>query len=231
MVVTTTLGASSPAALAALDDCKVGLRVLNPGGATYHPKVFLGRKGNALRAVVGSANLTSGLVANVEAGVALGGTRRDAALGQLWSWAEAVWTDPRARAWQRGAEDVEDEAIEPELLARLAAAARENPTVYTLGPKAKPNFVREVSASGLWVETDRSRARRATEGSAAAQLVSPRMLNLAWDALRSRGRLTNRELLEEPRVHRSSFVCGILARLSGVERESGRQIVLRYRGN
>jgi hypothetical protein len=56
------------------------------------------------------------------------------------------------------------------------------------------------------------------------------MLNLAWDALRARGRLTNRELLDELRVHRSSFVCGILARLPGVEREDGREIALRYAG-
>ena len=100
VVVMTTLGASSAVALDALHDCKVGLRVLNPGGATYHPKVFLGRAGKVVRAVVGSCNLTSGLVANVEAGIALEGTPRDEPLADLWSWAESVWSDPRASTWE-----------------------------------------------------------------------------------------------------------------------------------
>jgi hypothetical protein len=54
------------------------------------------------------------------------------------------------------------------------------------------------------------------------------MLNLAWDALRAKMRLSNRELLEEMRVHRSSFVCALLARLPGVTLESTSPIVLRY---
>ena len=100
MVVTTTLGMSSAAALSAVQGCRTELRVLNPGGATYHPKVFLGRAGRSMRAVVGSANLTSGLVANVEAGIALDGTTHDATLNDLWSWAEGVWRDPRAEGWR-----------------------------------------------------------------------------------------------------------------------------------
>lgn len=52
------------------------------------------------------------------------------------------------------------------------------------------------------------------------------MLNLAWDALRANGRLSNTELLEM-RVHRSSFVCALLARLPGVT-PGKRPVVLRY---
>ena len=37
-----------------------------------------------------------------------------------------------------------------------------------------------------------------------------------------------REMLEELRIHRSSFVCAVLARLPGVTVEPGRAIVLRY---
>lgn len=223
VVVTTTLGTSSPAALSAIRGCGVELRVLNPGGATYHPKVFLARTGNRVRAVVGSANLTSGLVANVEAAMALHGTKGDAALATLWSWAESVWGDPRTKTWDPGPAPVTDEAIEPELLALLAEVARANPVVYTLGPSPRPNRVADVGASGIWVETERSRER--AEG---AQVITPRMLNLAWDALRSRGRLTNRELLDELRVHRSSFVCAILARLPGVTSSGGRSITVTY---
>ena len=62
-------------------------------------------------------------------------------------------------------------------------------------------------------------------------LRTPRgpLLNLAWDVLRARGELSNRVLLDELRVHRSSFVCALLARLPGVELASSRPIVLRYR--
>lgn len=223
VVVTTSLGHSLPAALAAISDCGAELRVLNPGGATYHPKVFLARRGGTVRAVVGSANLTSGMVANVEAGMSLAGADTEPPLARLWGWAESVWDDPRSEAWEPGPTPVSDEAIEPELFALLAAAARANPVVYTLGPSPRPNWVREVTESGLWVETDRSRAR--AEG---PQVVPPRMLNLAWDVLRSRGRLTNRELLDELRVHRSSFVCALLARLPGVASVAGRGITLTH---
>jgi len=54
VVVTTTLGTSSAAALSAMGDCHAEVRVLNPGGATYHPKVFLERSGDAVKAVIGS---------------------------------------------------------------------------------------------------------------------------------------------------------------------------------
>jgi len=230
VVVTTTLGASSPSALGALREGGAQLRVLNPGGATYHPKVFVGRTGDGVQAVIGSANLTSGLVANVEAGTLLGGSMQDAAIAELWSWAESVWGDSRAQDWVPTPDSATDEAIDPELLAQLVALAQANPTVYTLGPAPKPNLVREVTASGLWVETEHSRLKQQERGDASARLVPPRMLNLAWDALRARGRLTNRELLDELRVHRSSFVCAILARLPGVESEGGREIALRYTG-
>lgn len=115
------------------------------------------------------------------------------------------------------------EPIEPDLLALIAAVAKDNPRVYTLGPSPKENVVADVTASGVWVETDRSRSNQS-----GAQIVPPRMLNLAWDTLRTRGTLSNREMLEELRIHRSSFVAAVLARLPGVTTEPGRAIVLRY---
>lgn len=229
VVVTTTLGTSSEAALTTIMQCRAQVKVLNPGGATYHPKVYLGRKGTNLRAVIGSANLTSGLVANVEAGTALEGTMDGGMLADLWSWAESIWADPRGKQWLARPGQAADEQIEPELLSLLADATRSDPVVYTLGRTAKPNFVRDVTAGGLWVETQRSRVLQSTEGRAASQHVPARMLNLAWDTLRARGRLSNRELLDELRVHRSSFVCAILARLPGVQRVPGDEIVLAYK--
>lgn len=167
-------------------------------------------------------NLTSGLVANIEVATVMRGSSDDRPLADLWAWAESTWSHARG-AWTGIIDPRLDEPIEPELLAMLAAVARENPRVYTLGPSAAENIVSDVTASGLWVETARSRER-----SMGAQLVPPRMLNLAWDTLRARGRLSNREMLEELRMHRSSFVCAVLARLPGVTVDSGRTIVLRY---
>jgi hypothetical protein len=223
VVVTTTLGSTSDAALSAMQQCGAAIRVLNPGGSTYHPKVYLGRRGTTLSAVVGSANLTSGLVANVETATTLRGSVHDGALADLWSWAEGIWQDPRNIAWQPGADAAVEETIDSELLTLITAQVRREPTLYTLG-SPKPNFVRDATPTGLWVETDRSRAEKR-----GAQLVPPRMLNLAWDVLKARGELSNRALLDELRVHRSSFVCALLARLPGVEVVSSRPIVLRYR--
>jgi hypothetical protein len=55
------------------------------------------------------------------------------------------------------------------------------------------------------------------------------MFNLAWDRLRTHGRLTNVELLDDLRVHRSSAVCAILARLPPVNSVAGRGITLEWR--
>jgi len=224
VVVTTTLGSTSEAALAAMCECRADVRVLNPGGGTYHPKVFLGRRRDSLTAVVGSANLTSGLVTNVETAARLQGKRGEDALDGLWSWAEGIWSDPRAVPWRPSAEPSGDELIEPELLALINAQVRREPTLYTLG-SPKPNVVRDALPSGLWVETERTR-----ETKSGAQMVPPRMLNLAWDVLRARGELSNRDLLQTLRIHRSSFVCALLARLPGVEVVSSRPILLRYTG-
>jgi hypothetical protein len=222
-VMVTTFGSTAPVALSALREAGADVRVLNPVGGTYHPKVYLGRKDKSLHAVVGSVNLTSGLVANIEVATVMRGSDEDQPLAELWAWAESTWAHPRGEAWSGVVDPALDEPIEPDLLAMLAQVARENPRVYTLGPSPAENRVSDVTASGVWVETARSRTREA-----GAQLVPPRMLNLAWDTLRTRGRLSNREMLDELRIHRSSFVCAVLARLPGVTVEPGRSIVLRY---
>jgi hypothetical protein len=71
LLVTTTFGTSTAAALSVAYDAGVDVRVLNPRGVTYHPKVYVGRRDDRVSVVVGSANLTSGLVKNVEAAVLL----------------------------------------------------------------------------------------------------------------------------------------------------------------
>lgn len=55
------------------------------------------------------------------------------------------------------------------------------------------------------------------------------MIQIAWEWLASHGSLTNRFLLSTDglNVKRSSFVCGLLARLPGVELASTHPIELR----
>ncbi|MGB8021649.1 MAG: HNH endonuclease [Candidatus Nanopelagicales bacterium] len=57
----------------------VRVRVLNPGGGTYHPKMYLSRRRHAVTGLVGSANLTSGLLGNIETGVGCGKGHRSVA--------------------------------------------------------------------------------------------------------------------------------------------------------
>ncbi|RLB49339.1 MAG: hypothetical protein DRJ42_21215 [Deltaproteobacteria bacterium] len=224
LLVTTAFGQSHEEALAAASNAGAEVRVLNPGTGTYHPKLYLSSRGSAASGVIGSANLTSGLVVNVEVGTHLEGERTDPALADAWSWAETMWEDPRAKAWEAEADVPGKESFDAELLRLLQAAVAEDPVFYTLGKKA-PNRVSEVTAGGLYVETARSTAKHGH-----GELVPPWMVNLAWEVLRSQGELTNKELLEELRVHRSSAVMAILSRLPNVEALPGRRVGVRWVG-
>ena len=102
--------------------------------------------------------------------------------------------------------------LDPLLHRQIEAAAAANPVVVTLGD-GRPNWVREVTPDGVWVETQRSRA-----AGRPPQLVEAWMIQVAWDYLQAHGALTNRYLLSTDglNVKRSSFVCALLARLPGV---------------
>lgn len=226
LVVTTTFDSTTQAALGLAHALGVRVRVLNPGsGSTYHPKIYLGNRGGRSQAVIGSANLTGGLATNVEAAVWLSGRRSERPIARAWDLGESLWSDPRGESWQPGGVAEEDEEFEPELLALVSAAAREDPVFRTLGPKPRENLVAEVTPSEVLVETARSRER--TGGAAS---IPAWMFNLAWDELRSRGQLSNRTLLHDLRVHRSSAVCAILARVPGVAVSPGRAIALLWKG-
>jgi hypothetical protein len=81
----------------------------------------------------------------------------------------------------------------------------------------------ELTPVEAHVETERSTSR--TGG---AEPIPAWMFNLAWDRLRTFGQLTNRQLLDDLRVHRSSAVCAMLARVPGLQRMPGREIALRW---
>jgi hypothetical protein len=224
LLVTTTFQTTSTSALAMARGLGLEVRVLNPGsGRTFHPKLYLGAAGLGARAVIGSANLTGGLFANLEAAVSLDGGRKDEPIAGAWTWAEALWTDPRAEPWAPTAAEPIEEAFEPALYPLLRAEVRRDPVFITLGLK-KENRVVELSPVEMRVETEHSR-----QEAGGAEAIPAWMFNLAWDRLRTHGTLSNKELLNDLRVHRSSAVCAILARLPRVERATGKEIVLRWR--
>jgi hypothetical protein len=99
--------------------------------------------------------------------------------------------------------------------------AARDPVFETLGPDRKRNLAVEFTPDGVYVETARSR-----EKGTGPQLVPSWMIALAWDYLRAHGTLTNQYLLGELKVHRSAFVCALLARLPGVRRRPGPGITL-----
>ena len=172
--------------------------------------------------MVGSANLTGGLATNLEAAIALEGRRADEPLRHVWEWAERLWADSRGYSWQPGAvAESSAEEFEPALFALLASAVRTDPVFRTLGKSPRVNRVTELTRLEVHVATARSLARA---GGAAP--IPAWMFNLAWERLRTHGSLANRDLLYNMRVHRSSAVCAMLARLPGVSVADGPHITL-----
>ena len=224
LLVTTTFQTTSASALSMASALGLEVRILNPGaGRTFHPKLYLGCSRAGASAVIGSANLTGGLATNFEAAVALRGSREDVPLARAWEWAEVLWADERVVPWTPQVSEPVEEEFDPELYRALVVEIARNPVFMTLGRSPRPNRVVDWSRVGVQVETERSRGRgRGTEE------IPAWMFNLAWDRLRTHGQLSNTVLLNDLRVHRSSAVCAMLARVPGVELGSALPIVLRW---
>lgn len=222
LLATTVFGSTAPAALDMASDLGVEVRVLNPSSGTYHPKLYLARRGGVSTAVIGSANLTAGLVSNVEVCSVIEGDLEQ--LAPAWRIGEQLWSDPRATPWTGGPQV---EAPWDELLTRLDLFVPAGTVVHTLGSSPQPNTVARIDSAGVWIETDRSRVR-----GRGPQLVEQWMLRLAWDYLTFHGHLTNRYLLADDglSVKRSSAVCALLAQLPGVEVVSTQPIELIWTG-
>lgn len=223
LVATTVFGSTTRQGLQAAHATGLGVRVLNPPGGTFHPKLYLARHGDQLAAAIGSANLTSGLVANVEAVAVVSGEQSAPQLRALWELGESWWSHRDAVDWSCEVVTAPHEVLQPELLDRTRAAVAHGAEILTL-TEGRPNWVADVTPDGVWVETERSRATTRTP-----PLVQAWMIQIAWDWLASHGSLTNRFLLSTDglNVKRSSFVCGLLARLSRVELVSRHPIELR----
>lgn len=117
------------------------------------------------------------------------------------------------------------DVLDDELLALLRTHVPAGTTIKTLG-RGQPNWIAEVAAVGVRIETERSRALGEE-----AQLVPAWMLQSAWSHLSKHGRLSNKNLLATDglNVKRSSAVCALLSHLPSVEVESRSPIVLRLR--
>ena len=210
LLVTTVFGSSAPEALALARDIGVDVRVMNLPSGTFHPKVYVGRHGDRVKAVVGSANLTGGLVTNIEMATLMEGEMRERELAFTLAWARDLVRSDAAVPWV-SAGHLEKERLDDALLLAIHEAVRAS-DVFPTVQQGRKNIVTEVTPHGVYVETARTSARGAQ-----AQLVPAWMIQLAWDYLRANGALSNRVLREDLRVMRSSFVCGLLARLPGVE--------------
>lgn len=157
-------------------------------------------------------NLTTGLLRNVEVAVVLAGTSSHPVLRDAWDFAESLWVHPTTTDWRGGPQPVARDTFIDELWRLMRAHVPVGVVVPTLR-HGKPNRIIDVAADGVWIETERSRAR-----TGAAEHVPAWMFNIAWDWLRAHGSLTNRYLLSSDglNVKRSSAVCAMLAQLPGV---------------
>jgi hypothetical protein len=225
LVATTVFGSTTMQGLTAAQRGGLDVRVLNPSRGTFHPKLYIARHGDEIAAVIGSANLTSGLIANVEAGAVLRGDRTAPPLRRLWELAESWWDHVDAVTWSPERTVAAREVLAPDLLTAVTAVLAANPLVRTISD-AKENRVHEVTPDGVWVETAKSRVLGRP-----AQLVEAWMIQIAWDWLQAHGSITARFLVATDglNVKRSSFVCALLARLPDVHIASRRPIELRLR--
>ena len=213
-------GASTRTALAAVAATEVRVRIANPPRGTFHPKLYVGRFGSTTRALVGSANLTGGLVTNVETAVLLEGRSTEPVLHDAWDTARGYWSMDAVGRWTPEAAETSDEVFADPLFTALRREVSRDPVFLTI-TRGRENLVTEVVRDGLWIQTQAS-----LDKGRGAQFVPAWMLTLAWEYLLAHGRLTNRYLLASDglNVKRSSAVCAILARLPGV-RVTARQPV------
>ena len=99
-------------------------------------------------------------MANVEAGAILRGSRDKPELRALWQLAESWWRHPDAVGWSPSRVDAPREILAPELLSAISAAVSRDRVVHTLSG-GKPNSVQDITADGVWVETEKSRSQLA----------------------------------------------------------------------
>ena len=194
------------------------MRVLNPSAGRYHSKLYLAGRGGLSYVFVGSANLTSGLLGNIEVGVLVSGRRSEPTILEAWRIGEAYWQHPAATPWISPVAVAPSEAMATSLLTAIRGALPEGTVIPTVS-RGKPNTIAQISSVGVYIKTERSGEK--------PELVEAWMLELGAEVLLRDGQLTNRHLLHDLHVHRSSAVCAMLAQLPEVEIVSTNPIELR----
>lgn len=112
------------------------------------------------------------------------------------------------------------EELDDDLLERIAEVVAGSDVVQTLSNK-RTNWMTSFDRRGVWVETERSRAR-----ASGPQLVPAWMIVVAWEQLYKNGTLSHIELLNYLNVKRSAFVCALLAQFPDVVVVQDRPTVL-----
>ena len=178
LLVTSAFGGeTTETALAVAADLRVQVRVLNPSGGTFHPKLYLTRFDRSGTALVGSANLTSGLVANIETALVVSGLMSEQPIANAWQLGDDLWHHPAAGDWIPGGPSAAEDWFSDVLLGELSHAVPEGSLVHTLSDR-KPNKVTEVTKYGVYVDgaDEGSRpwpaARASLDGSASVGLFA-----------------------------------------------------------
>src|SRR3954452_19851318 len=211
LVCTTAFGSTTSTGLEGAQNRGLAVRVLNPRRGTFHPKLYLSRRGRVARAAIGSANLTGGLISNVESVAVLSGDVDAPALRRLWEIGESWGRHDAVADWSPRAVPAAAEGLDAKLRLAIRAAVAAQPVVPT-NSDGRPNRVRGVTPDGVWVETERSRALGRP-----AQFVPASMIQMAWEYLASHGSLST-ATGSPTRAQRQALqlVCALLAALPGV---------------
>ena len=224
LLTTTTFGTTSLEALTLAHELGVEIKILNPKNGTYHPKLYLSRTGNISRALLGSANLTAGLISNVEVAVDLDPRQDRTTIQDSWELGEELWSSTFAKTWTPESQLKlhSDESLK--VIQMVQKHLQEGQTIETIS-QGKPNRVTAITDQGVYIETEKSKGLGTSP-----QLVESWMIEVAYLHLTTHGRLTNSYLLSTSglNVKRSSAVCAILAKLPGVKVLSKAPIELEF---
>ncbi len=223
ILLTTVFGDTTKTALQALHKHGFKIKILNLSPGTYHPKIYITESKFFKTAAIGSANLTSGLIKNVEAMTVLRGSPTWQPIKDVTDLAEDLWLHDSAVSFQDFLSDAKEEVLSDDLLFKIKSAIPLGSEILTIS-HSQPNKVVDINPAGILVQTKRSDSKKT-----GPQLIDAWMLQLAWDYIKSNGQLSNTMLCNELHVHRSAGVCAILAQLSEIEVTSTFPVVLRYK--
>jgi len=222
VLLTSVFGSTTQPALETLRGLGCQIKILNLSGGTYHPKLYHANAPRFSTAAIGSANLTSGLIKNVEVMSLFRGDSDWKPIRESAAIAEDLWNHPSAITAINSDVESKDEVFSPELESLIRRTFRLGQTIQTIS-QGQHNRIIEILPIGILIETERTKSKGKVP-----QLVDAWMIELAWDSLKSFGELSNTTLLNDLKVHRSSAVCALLAHFEGVSVASTRPITLKY---